>query len=197
MAPGDEAACPAGATCLKVDGVLHQPTVGKPVGRVSLNAPVGTFRRIRMTMDVTVDDFFPGDPDGKHLIYWFVINKNTDMPGMLYFRGPDAFTALVRHGIALPHAAKKKITSPFQAKKGHTYRIVNDYDMGRGSYTITLTDLADNTVKTIIGTPNVAQFVFKAGDRFLVDMGFPEGVIDDEVPTYGWLYSNLKVDVIP
>jgi hypothetical protein len=195
--PGEQPACPSGATCLAVNGLLHKPTVGTPVGRVSLNTPTGTYRRIRLTMDVTVDDFFPGDPDGKHLLYWFVINKNVDMPGMLYFRGPDSFTALVRHGIGVPHAGKKKITSPFTAVKGHTYRIVNDYDMGAGVYTILITDLGTGAVKTILGTPNADKFTFKAGDKFLVDMGFPENLVPDEVPSYGWEYRNLKIDVIP
>jgi hypothetical protein len=195
--PGEQPACPSGATCLAVNGLLHKPTQGTPVGRVSLNTPTGTFRRIRLTMDVTVDDFFPGDPDGKHLIYWFVINKNIDMPGMLYFRGPDSFTALVRHGIGVPHAGKKKITSPFAAQKGHTYRVVNDYDMGAGVYTILITDLGTGATKTILGTPNADKYTFKAGDKFIVDMGFPENLVPDEVPSYGWEYRNLKIDVIP
>jgi hypothetical protein len=195
--PGEEPTCPAGATCLKVDGLLHKPTPANPVGRVTLNTPTGSYKRIKLTMDVTVDDFYGPDPDGKHLLYWFVINKNADMPGMLYFRGPDAFTALIRHGMGLVHADKKKITSPFTAVKGHTYRVVNDYDMGLGIYTVQITDTGTGAIKTIQGTPNVSKFTFKAGDKFIVDMGFKEGAVPDEVPSYDWEYRNLRIEVIP
>ena len=42
--------------------------------------------------------WYAPDPQGKVLIYWFVIDKNLDMPGMLYFRGPGpgGNVALVR-----------------------------------------------------------------------------------------------------
>lgn len=193
--PGAEPECPAGATCFAAKGVVHRPTSTNPVGRVSFNAPAGVFTRLRMTLDVTVGAFYDKDPDGKHLIYWFVINKNTEMPGMLYFRGPDAYTAMARHGIGTKHADKIKIVQPFQAVPGRTYRVVNDYDMGRGVYTITITDVATGEVKaTLNGSPNVAKVTTKAGDRFLIDMGFPEGKVFDEVPSYNWTYSDVRVE---
>lgn len=193
--PGAEPECPAGATCFAAKGVVHRPTSTNPVGRVSFNAPAGVFTRLRMTLDVTVGAFYDKDPDGKHLIYWFVINKNTEMPGMLYFRGPDAYTAMARHGIGTKHANKVKIVQPFQAVPGRTYRVVNDYDMGRGVYTITITDVASGEVKaTLNGSPNVGKVTIKSGDRFLIDMGFPEGKVADEVPSFNWTYSDVRVE---
>ncbi|HVG09094.1 MAG TPA: hypothetical protein VNM67_15420 [Thermoanaerobaculia bacterium] len=193
--PGAEPECPAGATCFTAKGVVHRATPSTPVGRLTFAAPAGAFTRLRLTLDVTVGAWYPKDPDGKHLVYWFVINRNQDMPGMLYFRGPDAYTALARHGIATKHADKIKIVKPFQAIPGRTYRVVNDYDMGKGKYTVTITDLASGELKqTLEGTPNVTKVTLKAGDRFLLDMGFPEGATLDEVPTFGWTYSDVVVE---
>ena len=119
-----------------------------------------------------------------------------DMPGMLYFRGPDQYTAMARHGIALKHPDKIKIVAPFQAVPGRTYRVVNDYDMSHGLYTVTVTDVATGEVKsTLLGAPNVTKFTLKTGDRFLIDMGFPEGVTVDEVPGYNWTWSDVRVEV--
>ncbi len=155
-------------------------------------------KRLRLSLDVTVGEWYPADPDGKHLIYWFVINKNVDMPGMLYFRGPEAYTALARWGIGLKHVDKKRHTEPFQATPGHTYRVVNDFDMGAGVYTITITDTATGQTTSIVDVPNVAQVTLKATDRFLVDLGFKEGVTPDEVPSFnGWTYTNVRLEVIP
>jgi hypothetical protein len=193
--PGAEPECPANATCFTAKGVVHRPTTSAPVGRLAFAAPAGAFTRLRLTLDVTVGAWYPQDADGKHLIYWFVINKNQDMPGMLYFRGPAAYTAMARHGIALKHANKIKIVKPFQAIPGRTYRVVNDYDMGKGKYTVTITDLASGELKqTLDGTPNTTKVTLKAGDRFLIDMGFPEGAVPDEVPSFGWTYSDVVVE---
>ncbi|MES1244208.1 MAG: hypothetical protein ABUT39_21565 [Acidobacteriota bacterium] len=195
--PGAEPECPAGATCYAAKGVIHKATKEKPVGRVTfVNTKAGTATRLKLTLDVTVGDWFAADPDAKHLVYWFVINKNQDMPGMLYFRGPDEYTALARHGIALKHPQKLKITAPFQAVPGRTYRVVNDYDMGKGLYTITVMDLANGEIKaTLTDAPNVAKYTLKTTDKFLIDLGFPEGVTEDEVPGYNWTWSDVRVEV--
>jgi hypothetical protein len=196
--PGGEPPCPTGATCLSAKGVVLSPTPGQPEARVSFTPPVGAASRLRLSVDVTVGPWYPADPDGKHLVYWFVINKNRDMLGMLYFRGPTAYSALARHGVGLSHSQKPKIVTPFQGVPGRTYRVVNDYDMGRGVLTITVTDLLTGDVMaTLTGTPNVSKVTFKATDRLLVDMGFEEGVTPDEVPSYGWTYSDVRVEVYP
>jgi hypothetical protein len=166
------------------------------VGRVTLNAPAGTFTHLKLSIEVTVGPFYPSEPAAKHLVYWWVINRNFYMPGMLFFRGPRASTALVRHGIALTHPEKHRIEQPFAAIPGHTYRIENDYDMGRGIFSVIITDLDTGLLAARLdGTPNVSQVTLTAADKFLVDMGFPEGVIPDEVPSYGWTYRNIHIEV--
>lgn len=195
--PGAAPVCGSNAFCYDARGIVHQPTPGNPVKRVTFTAQPGTFSRIRMTMEVTVGDFFPSDPDGKHLIYWFVINNNKDMPGMLYFRGPNQYTALVRHGIRLTHPEKLKIVKSFQAVPGRTYKVENDYDMGRGVYTVTITEAGSGNVKAVLtGRPNVSQVTLASTDRFIIDMGFPEGKVPDEVPSYGWTYRDIHIEAI-
>lgn len=195
--PGEEPPCPTGATCL-ASSILFQPTPTIPVGHVIFPAPAGTFTRARLSMDVTIGQWYPADPDGKHLVYWWVINKNIDMLGMLYFRGPEASTTMARWGIGLKHEAKKKHVEPFVGIPGHTYRVVNDVDMGGGIFAVTVTDLATNAVVTLLDTPNVNKITLKSTDRLLIDMGFNEGVVPDEVPSFnGWTYTNVRVQLIP
>lgn len=190
--------CPSGAACFTADGLVHEPTPADPVGRVTLGTPTGTFHRIRLQMDVTVGDWYPEDPRGKHLVYWFVINRNRDMAGMLYFRGPTSNIALVRHGIDVTHPEKGRILEPFAAQVGHTYHVDNDYDMGARRYTVTITDVETGEVVAMLAdVPNVSQYTFGPGDHFLIDMGFPEGRIPDEVPSFGWRYENVRVEVYP
>jgi hypothetical protein len=197
--PGAQAPCPVGATCMERLGVVHQPTLAKPVGHLVFPATAGTIGRVKMSLDVTVGPWFKDDPDGKHLIYWFVVNKNIDMLGMLYFRGPSSYTALARHGMGLPHAQKLKLVDKnFAADVGKTYHCENDYDMAGGVYTITITDKDTGVVKSLIqGKPNVGQFTLKTGDQFVLDIGFPEGKVPDEVPGYGSIFSDVRIVVYP
>jgi hypothetical protein len=186
----------AGVTCFDAKGIVHQPSPVNPVGRVTFAIPQGTYRRFKMSMDVTVGPWYAPDPAGKALIYWFVIDKNLDMPGLLYFRGPGSggYTALARHGMGLTHPQKLKIVKPFQAQIGHTYHIDNDYDMGGHSYVITITDKASGEVTVLNGAPNVSLYTTKAGQHFIIDMGFHENAVPDEVPSYNWLYQNIHIE---
>jgi hypothetical protein len=191
-------ACPTGATCFDAQGVVHtpEPPPGMPVGRVSFPAPAITAKRFRMSIDVTVADWYPEDPSGKHLIYWFVVQKNIDMPGLLYFLGPNKSEAFARHGIGLKHPQKIKIRKPFAAQIGHTYHVDNDYDMAGGKYTVTITDTATGQVSVVLSSrPNVKSYAIKTGLNFLVDMGFYPGKVDGEVPSYKWKYANVHVEV--
>lgn len=194
----DVPACPTGATCFDAQGVVHtpEPPPGLPVGRVSFPAPTVTAKRFRMSIDVTVAGWYPQQPSGKHLIYWFVVQKNIDMPGLLYFLGPNKNEAFARHGINLKHPQKIKVIKPFKAQVGHTYHVDNDYDMAGGKYTVTITDTATGQVAVVLNSrPNVKSYTIKPGLNFLVDMGFFPGKVDGEVPSYGWKYANVHVEV--
>lgn len=200
--PPPPAGCPTGAICFDAKGIVHQPTPSNRVHRVTFPAPVGAVKSLRMSLDVTVGPWYPADPAGKALIYWFVVNKNFDMFGTLYFRGPDPSQpaqpqsqAIFRHGMELTHPQKIKIIQPFAAQVGHTYHCDENYDLQNGSVTVTITDTTTGLAAAqLVGVPNLSAWSFKAGDNFLIDMGFP-GTTFDEVPTDGWTYANVHLEV--
>jgi hypothetical protein len=200
--PPPPVTCPTGATCFDAKGIVHQPTPAHRVQRVTFPAPAGTVSRLRMSIDITVGPWYAADPAGKGLIYWFVVNRNFDMFGTLYFRGPDPAhpaqvqsEALLRHGLELTHPQKLKIEQPFQAQVGHTYHCDEDYDLKNGALTVTITDTTTGQIGVqLVGVPNLRSWSFKATDTFLIDMGFP-GTNVDEVPTDGWTYANVHLEV--
>ncbi len=185
--------CGTGIICFETKGVVHEPTPAKPVKRLAYGVPVGTWSRVKMELDVTVGPWYAPDPDGKHLIYWFVLNKNFDMLGMLYFRGPDSYTALARYGIHLTHPEKIKMVKGFKAVPGHTYHCENDLDMAGGTLTITVTDKGTGEVTVLKDAANVPSLTTRQGDKFIIDMAFPEGKVPDEVPGFGWKYANVLI----
>jgi len=197
--PAKALPCPTGALCLDAPGLVFvpgpPPGPPAPVGRVAFPAPAGAVKRFLLSLDVTVDEWYAQQPSGKHLIYWFVVNRNFDMPGLLYFRGPGKNEAFARHGVGLTHPQKIKVIKPFAAKVGHTYHVVNDYDMAGHKYTVTITDTTPGGAGVVLSSrPNVSSYTVKAGSNFLVDMGFYPGKVETEVPSYGWKYSNVHIE---
>lgn len=191
------AACPAGAVCFAAPSYsfVPAPPPGLSVGRVAFLPPAGVATRLKLSMNVTVGPWSPEETDGKHLIYWFVVSKNIDMPGLLYFRGPGKNQAFARHGMGLTHPQKIKIIKPFEAKVGHTYRVENDYDMAGGLYTVKVTDVATGKLEVSLrGKPNVASYTVKPNAKLIVDMGFYPGKVETEVPSYGWKYTDVRVE---
>lgn len=196
----DAPPCPAGASCFDAVGLVHvpEPPSGVAVGRVAFPAPAVNLKRLVLSLDVKVDQWYPIEPDGKHLIYWFVIDRNFDMPGMLYFRGPSKNEAFVRHGIHLTHPQKIKVIKKWTATVGATYHVVNDYDMAKKRYTVTISDAETGAVQVVLqGRPNVGSFTVKRNARFIVDMGFPPDLVPTEVPSYDWQYSNVHIEAYP
>jgi hypothetical protein len=193
------APCATGSkvVCFDAKGIVHQPSKATPVKRLSFALPPGIYGRVRMTLDVTVSSWYAPDQDAKHLVYWFVLNKNFDMLGMLYFRGPNASTALSRYGVGLTHPQKIKLVKPFKAVPGRTYRCENDLDMAAGVITINVTDTVTGAVTKLRGVANVRQLSTKVGDRLIIDMAFPEDKTPDEVPSYGWIYKDVHIEAYP
>ena len=195
--PGAGPACPAGAQCFDVKGVVHQPTAGDPYKRVALAPAPGTYTKIRLTMDVLHGGWNPANPRAQHELFWMVKNRNFDMFGYATFRGPGAganpHTALLRHGIGLTHPQKIKILKPFTAKPGTLYHLEYTYDAAARTLEL-LTYEGNQVVNRLTGSTNVSNFSFTADDRLLVDIGF-DGSNPDEQPTLGWVYSNLHVEV--
>jgi hypothetical protein len=191
--------CPAGAICSDAPGVDYipgpPPGPPAPVGRVTFPAPAGVAKRFLLSMDVTVGPWYAPDPAGKHLIYWFVINNNKDMPGLLYFLGPNKNEAFARHGLQLTHPQKLKVIRPFAAQVGHTYHVVNDYDLVHKTFNIEITDTATGKIAVDLpGRPNLKTYTIKQNSNYLVDMGFFPGKVPTEVPSYFWVYSNIHIE---
>ena len=189
--------CPPKADCYDVPGLafVPEPPPGLPVGRVWWPARPGATTRLWLSMDVKISDWFVDEPSGKHLVYWFVINANPDLAGLVYFRGPGKEQVFAIQGLRVKHGGKKRIIESFAAQAGHTYNITNDYNLAGKTYTVRITDLdTGEVVKVLQGKPNVAAFVVKQRSAFVVDMGFFPGTVEHEVPSYGWEYSNIHVE---
>ena len=153
----------------------------------------GTYTKIHMTMDVFVSGWWPTNPSGLHMLFWLVKDKNINMFGYGTFRGPDSNQAILRHGIGLTHPQKIKVVQPFTAVPGKTYHLDYLYDTSTAVAELAISDNG-TVVQRLTSSPNVGNFAFKAGEKIVIDMGFP-GTNPDEAPTFGWTYRDLHVEL--
>ena len=65
--------------------------------------------------------------------------------------------------------------------------------MVAGTITITVTDKGTGEVTVLRGDANVPSLTTRQGDKFIIDMAFPEGKVPDEVPGFGWTYANVQI----
>ncbi|MGE5233621.1 MAG: hypothetical protein ACM3OB_05880 [Acidobacteriota bacterium] len=191
----------SGVTCFDTSGLVFSATTGSPVGRKTYTAPQGIYGRIVFRVDVQPNSWFAADPTGKHLVYWFVLRRNFNMLGMLYFRGPGSGgnIALARHGIGLTHPQKITVQRTFAGTLGHTYRCLEDYNAAAGTWTLSITDqTTGQLVTTLASVPNVSQVQIGPTDNPLtIDMGFPVVGNPDEVPGINWKWSNMHLELYP
>jgi hypothetical protein len=192
--PGEEG-CPAEAACFAVPGVVHSPTVARPVQRITFPVPPGNYRRIHYEMDVTHGGWFDANPAGLHMLFWLVKNRNFYMYGYGNFQGPNNNRILFRHGVELTHPEKIKILKPFAAQPGHTYHLDYTYDTELDFLELVVSEGGEERAR-VRGTPNVGEIAVAPGDVFHIDIGFIEGNNPGELPTYGWVYRDIAIEFI-
>ncbi len=190
--PGEAPGCPLTAACFDAKGIVHQPTTALPVKRVIFAPAAGTYKKIRLTMDVTAGEFWAQNPAALHMLFWLVKDKNFNMFGYASFRGPATNQALLRHGIGLTHPQKLKVVQPLTVVAGKTYHLDYTYDTASSVVDLAISD--GSTVTHLTDNPNVGSFAFSATEKIIIDMGFP-GTNPDEAPTFGWTYRDLHVEL--
>jgi hypothetical protein len=190
--PGEAPGCPVTATCFDAKGIVHQPTAASPVKRVVFAPAAGTYKKIRLTMDVTAGEFWAQNPAALHMLFWLVKDRNFNMFGYASFRGPATNQVLLRHGIGLTHPNNLKVVQPLTVVPGKTYHLDYTYDTAGQVVDLAVSD--GSTVTHLTDNPNVGSFSFSATEKIIIDMGFP-GTNPDEAPTFGWTYRDLHVEL--
>lgn len=192
--PGTEIVCPAGATCFDQPGVVAQPTVASPLTHLTFAPPVGTYKKLRLVLDVDHNGWSSAKPSALHELFWLVKGTNKNMFGYLTLRGPNTNQIQLWHGLGLSDARKKKIVQPFQAFPGHSYHIDYTYDAGARTITLKVFDGASLAIQ-VGSVPNVTSFAFAASEPLLLDLGFA-GTNGDEAASLGWAYRDLHLELV-
>ncbi|HKI02096.1 MAG TPA: hypothetical protein VKK31_08955 [Thermoanaerobaculia bacterium] len=188
--------CSAGTACYVFPGLVHASTVATPDRAITLAPPAATYSAVKVHLEVTVGPWNPVAVTGAHGILYFVKNRNRDMFGNLFLRGPVTNQLTLRHGFNQAHVDKARIDQSLAAQAGETYVIDYVYDTARR--VITLKATRDGVlVVDLVGTPNINQISILATDKINLGLSNPGTNPTIEPASIGWRYSNLKVEFFP
>lgn len=191
----DPAQCSANAECFVTPGVVHVPRPSNRVKRVTFPVPADDYRVVRARVDVTVGPWAPGNSSGLHNIFWLARNRNFDLIGYVNVWGPNTNAALVRHGFNVPQEDKTRFVRPLTLQPGSTYEFDYIYDTERDFTELVVRQGSTELLRMGGGPPNVGRVSIRPGDLVHMDFGFT-GANPKEPPTLGWVYQNLRVELI-
>jgi hypothetical protein len=203
--PGEKPTDPpseTGAIVLREDGVLHVPTRENPAREIKYTID-NDLRIKKMIVEI---DFIPGawnakEPDGNHALLWVhrgkyrsgtIANVNVFGPGKNFVKN--------NQNIDLPIG---KVTSREQKtslERGRRYHLRYVYDAQANDIQVVITSNGQEVNNfTVQGTTKDGVLVipktgYKSG--LVVQFGHFPGQDGPEVPTFGWQYENLKIQMV-
>lgn len=175
---------------IKFSGLVHKPTPAKPDRGLKFNVPPGTYRRIDFKMDF-VHSGWSDPPSGRHLVVWFVLQRNLDMILQLGLVGPPRSRWVWRHGFGMRHGEKPRVEGAYPFNDGN-HRLKYTYEAG-GSATLEVWR-GNRLIINKTDAATVDKIVVDRKDEFRIGLGNPVGHAD-EPPTLGWEYRDIEVRV--
>ena len=190
-----------GTIVFERSGQVHMPVAGQEIRNI--NVPVAqplALRRFIVEWDVVPGSWTATKPDGNHNLIWIHRGKyrSNTLANVNTFGPPRSG---IKNTQNLDMAAKAVTMQevPLTLQQGVSYHLRYVYDAEINKITLTVTS-GGVTVSTLEmnGSARSNRINVPAGGLF-VQFGHTAGQAAGgiEFPTYGWVYSNLRIEMIP
>ena len=200
--PTDAASCPPGATCFDRPGLFHTPTFSDPNYIANIRVPRGSYRQVKLTLEVRHGGWFSALPDGIHNLFWLRDESWESTLGYVNVRGPDRniMSALTHAGYKPRSDVDRGPPRPSAGVKmqpGQTYTLEWIYNAEERRISTLLKSANGNVVSSIDGDAGLSRI--SSDGSFVLWVGNPDHRGDDayEIPSIGWGYSDLHVEFVP
>lgn len=206
--PGEEAPSVPGAVLFTQNGTFHQPVPGNPTRIFNIGVDKDeTYSRVTVDLDV----FHGGwhrQSNHNHSLFWLhrgAYGGHCCWPkwagnilGYANAFGPGRNEVKVATSMDLPpHHEQVAFKRGVALEPGNTYHLHYVYDAAQGFFDLTVTHQGQEVVKMRAGTTTSAIRPDHSG-TFMIYFGHElENPEWPERPTFGWKYSNLRVEFIP
>lgn len=190
---------PGNAVVFQKGGHLHTAAPGNPKGKllIPIQSPMSLKRMI------VECDFVPGPWNrekipGNHAIIWLFRGKfrsNTVVNVNAF--GPNKYTVKLNQNVDLPAGGVTSAEGGLQLEQGKRYRLRYVYDAQTNQITAEFFHNG-NLLKTLRADGTASNNVLTVNPPSLnVEFGHYPGQEGPEIPSWGWSYHDLKVEMIP
>lgn len=199
---GPNGAGPApGAIVFERNGEVHRPALGGEIRQIAVPVPQAlSLKRMIIEWDVVPGPWTATKPEGNHNLIWVHRGKyRSNTIANVNTFGPPRSQIKNSQNVDMPAKAFYAKEAPLALQQGTTYHLRYVYDAEANRITLTVST-GGATVATLEmdgSTPGRTLTVPATG--LIVQFGHTaeqaaEGI---EFPTYGWQYSNLRIEMVP
>lgn len=203
----------AGSFVFNRSGTFHAPKRGNPLKYFNIAAPKNReFRRIVLDMDFTHGGWNGAKPEGNHSVFWLHRGAccwpawERNIVGFVNLFGPNKNFVKAVHNLDYrgKGAYDKTVdfSRSFKPSPGKTYHVRYDYDAAGGTIRLRITQ-GGKVVQEATAAATTSRIRSGSSGVFMAYFGHdePKGeclvkACGPEVPSYGWKYSNLRVEFI-
>lgn len=194
----------AGAIVFERNGEVHKPVLGNETRQITVPVPQAlSLKRVTIDWDVVPGPWTASKPEGNHNLIWVHRGKyrSNTLANVNTF-GPPRSGIKNTQNLDMAARALTLEEVPLVLQQGVSYHLHYVYDAETNRVTLTVTsqgstpstvatlDMAGSALNKVITVPAtglIVQFGHTAAQA-------AEGI---EFPTYGWVYSNLRIEMVP
>jgi hypothetical protein len=189
--------CSSGSVLCRQDGTVFIPSRAKTALFLGMQPPVAAYKILHASLDVQVFDFNPINKGGAHGIFWIVINNNKALVGSTFLRGGGKNSFTLRHGVCPGRVCPKtKVEKSLPLLvPGTLYSF--DYEYNTTTKTANLRVSQNGLlVGQIQDKTEVNNLFINPGDKVIVGLSNHDLKSRVEPPSLGWVYSNVRVELV-
>ncbi|MEM7160425.1 MAG: hypothetical protein AAF799_46740 [Myxococcota bacterium] len=198
--------CPADHVCFELEGEFHVPTPEDPTAIYDIPLPPGVdYRVVEVQLEFDHTGWYPDDPAGLHNIFWLHRGTFADFTwvggvvGYVNARGPGTNIIRTRHDLDVTDLADSRTfnINGVALADTHTYQVFYRYDTIAGEV---LVEIHEGEMLVAQGTDvPTTDLVRNTEDSLFIWLGNGTDVEapGPEVPSLGWRFRDLRVELIP
>lgn len=166
-----------------------------PTLALTMTPPVGAYSSMVAHVEAQVNGWNKTNVHGAHGVLYVVINRNKNLLGNVFLRGPGKNTVTLRHGVCPSGCQKSKVERGIPIELGATYVFDYVYDPAHKTTDLRVT-LRGQVIARIQDKPNVNKIHIDPGDKVVIGLSNPFVNSHEEPASLGWKYTNLRLEFI-
>jgi hypothetical protein len=190
---------PSGGLVFRADGLIHTATPASP--KRVIKVPVDRelrLRRLVVDMDFTPGPWNTSKNPNNHAIFWLHRGKfRGNTIGNVNAFGPSKFTIKAAQNINMAARTQTDSEQGVPLVQGTRYHVTYTYNAEAGSVTCVVTANGSAVLTLGFSAASAGGALTVPTSGLNIEFGHNAGQEGPEVPSHGWTYSNLRIEMVP